>query len=261
MIEKCGKIMAKVAVFDSGLGSLSIIKSLQKICKIEIIYFADRKNFPYGSKTKGELGKIVRKTVKVLRDKFDPELIIVGSNTPTIILDIENEGIIGVNPPVVEAIKKSKTKNIGILATKALVQSKNLSNYIKNCNPPKKFVIHKIDASELIQIVESGKFLIEKKYCKEKIKELLKTIISEKKIDVVTLSSTHLTFLRPLLESEFPDVLFVDPSDNVANIVCRKIKKDRKNNLLKIYSSDNTGTFKKTLMKMGIKKKIGFLSI
>jgi len=35
--------MVKIAVFDSGLGSLSIIKEIQKITKSEIIYFADQK--------------------------------------------------------------------------------------------------------------------------------------------------------------------------------------------------------------------------
>ena len=253
--------MARVAVFDSGLGSLSIIKSLQKNCKMEIIYFADQKNFPYGYKTKDELERIIYKTIKTLHDKFRPDLIIVGSNTPTIILEIENEGIVGVNPPIIEAIKKSRTKNIGILATKALTQSENLSNYIKNCKLPKKFTITRIDASDLIQMVESGEFLNGQKYCKEKIMKILKNIIFEKNIDVLTLSSTHLPFLRSMLESEFPEVLFIDPSDNVANLVCKKIKKDRKKNLLKIYSSDRTGTFEKTLAKMGIKKKIEFLSI
>ncbi|MFB3114057.1 MAG: glutamate racemase, partial [Nitrosopumilaceae archaeon] len=40
--------MAKIAVFDSGLGSLSIIRSIQKTLKSEIIYFADQNSFPYG---------------------------------------------------------------------------------------------------------------------------------------------------------------------------------------------------------------------
>jgi len=253
--------MARIAVFDSGLGSLSIIKSLQNACKMEIIYFADRKNFPYGSKTKEELEKIINKTIKVLQDKFNPDLIIVGSNTPTIILKIENQEIIGVNPPIIEAIKKSKTKNIGILGTKALVQSNNLTKYIKNCKPPKEFVVHKIDASNLVQLVESGKFLTEKKYCKQKIRNYLKNIFSEKQIDVVTLSSTHLPFLRSMFESEFPDILFIDPSDKIASQVCNRIKKDRKNNLLKIFSSDKTGIFKKNIINMGIKNKTEYLSI
>ena len=53
--------MARVAVFDSGLGSLSIIKEIQKISKTEIIYFGDQENFPYGEKSKKKLEKIIKK--------------------------------------------------------------------------------------------------------------------------------------------------------------------------------------------------------
>jgi len=58
--------MARIAVFDSGLGSLSIIKSIQKVCKIEIIYFADQKNFPYGKKTRKQLEQIIKKSIELL---------------------------------------------------------------------------------------------------------------------------------------------------------------------------------------------------
>ena len=40
----------KIVVFDSGLGSLSVIKAIQKKTKSDIIYLADKKNFPYGKK-------------------------------------------------------------------------------------------------------------------------------------------------------------------------------------------------------------------
>ena len=94
--------MARVAVFDSGLGSLSIIKAIQRICKMEIVYFADQANFPYGKKSKKQLEKIMKKSIELLEKKFNPELIVIGSNTPTIMLDLTNEKIIGVNPPLKE---------------------------------------------------------------------------------------------------------------------------------------------------------------
>ena len=45
----------KIAVFDSGLGSLSIIKAIQKKTKCDIVYLADKKNFPYGKKNKATI--------------------------------------------------------------------------------------------------------------------------------------------------------------------------------------------------------------
>ena len=147
--------MARVAVFDSGLGSLSIIKAIQRICKMEIIYFADQANFPYGKKSKKQLEKIMKKSIELLEKKFNPELIVIGSNTPTIMLDLTNEKIIGVNPPLKEAASKSSTKNIAILATETVVKNKNLREYIKKMKLPKKIIVHKINASNLVELVES----------------------------------------------------------------------------------------------------------
>ena len=48
----------KIVIFDSGLGSLSIIQPIQRIRKSNIVYFADKKNFPYGKKSVIELKKI-----------------------------------------------------------------------------------------------------------------------------------------------------------------------------------------------------------
>jgi len=256
------KFMAKIAVFDSGLGSLSIIKSLQKSCKMDIIYFADQKNFPYGTKTDKKLEEIIKKTIKSLDEKFNPDLIIMGSNTPTIILGIEDKKIIGVNPPLKEAVKISKTKNIAVLATKSLVSSKKFLNYIEKCKLPNQVLIHKINSSNLIELVESGKFLTNENYCRKIIRRLLKKIFLQNKIDVATLSSTHLPFLKTILKSEFPSVQFIDPADNLSIKICKKIKPENKQkNSLKIYSSDQTGLFQKNLIEMGIKKKIEFFSI
>ena len=93
---------------------------------------------------------------------------------------------------------------IGILATKASVNSKGLENYVKENNIPKSYKIFKINGSNLVDLVESGKFLNNKKYCKKIIKKSLDDYIITEKIDVITLSSTHLLFLKTLLEKEFP---------------------------------------------------------
>lgn len=254
--------MARIAVFDSGLGSLSIIKSIQKVCKSEIIYFADQKNFPYGEKTREELEKIIVKSIHLLEKKFKPDVIVIGSNTPTIMLDFKDIRIVGVNPPLKEASKKSNSKNIAILATETVVKSKMLSKYIKSCKLSSKITIHKINASSLVKLVESGKFIENKVYCKKIIKNLLQDTFSVNNIDTVTLSSTHLPFLRSLLESEFPKIQFIDPANNVAKDILEKFKtKQSKHNSLKIYSSSKNKIFRKTLDNLGIQQKIEFLTI
>jgi len=255
--------MAKIAIFDSGFGSLSVIRPIQKAVKSDVIYFADQKNFPYGKKTKSQLSKIINQTICLLKIKFDPDLIIIGSNTPTLLLkNITSSKIIGVLPPLKEASKKSKTKNIAILATNSVTKSKELSNYIKNNRLSKMISIKKINASPLIELVEYGKFITNKKICQKIIKKTLSAVFIKNNIDVATLSSTHLPLLRSILQEEFPEITFLDPTQEVANKVKNLTRKKRSNkNSLRIFTSGNTETFQKQLRKIGIKNKISSLSL
>ncbi|MDE1763940.1 MAG: aspartate/glutamate racemase family protein [Thaumarchaeota archaeon] len=248
--------MAKIAVFDSGLGSLSIIKSIQKKIRAEIIYFADQDSFPYGTKPADELKKIIKATVRKLEENFSPDLIVVASNTPSLLLNPERYSkIIGVYPPLKDAAKKTVTRTIAILATKSVVKSRKLQNYIRR-QVPKGIKVITIDVSPLVDLVESGKFISEKEFCKKKIRAILQPI-QKKKIDVATLSSTHLPFLLPMLKSVFPNVTFLDPVDSVADkVVIFSKKKKSKRHTLKIFASGNTKDFQKKLQKIGIRNKV-----
>ena len=136
--------MVKIVVFDSGLGSLSIIKPIQKTIKSEIIYFADQKNFPYGKKSKNQLKKIIQNSIKIMEELFDPDLIVMGSNTPSLLFNkiIENK-ILGVLPPLKHASKISQTKKIAILATKTTISSNELTQFIKKNHISSKVKIFK----------------------------------------------------------------------------------------------------------------------
>ena len=250
--------MVRIAVFDSGLGSLSIIKAIQKICKSEIIYFADQKNYPYGKKSKKQLETIIKHTIQLLEENFSPDVIVIASNTPSLMVNT-NRKIIRVNPPIRKAMTLSKTKNIAILGTQSAIKSKSLSSYIKKFNFSKDKKIYKVNSSILVELVESNKFITDKMYCKKIIKKILSDIFSNK-IDVATLSSTHLSLLKSLLESEFPKVKFIDPVDTIACKVLAKIKKESKKNTIKIFTSGNVKLFEKNLDKLGIRNKVNFLS-
>ena len=149
----------KIAVFDSGFGSISIIREIQKIFKGELIYFADQKNFPYGVKSKKELENIIKDTVDLLEEKFSPDFIIMASNTPTLLLDYSriSRKLAGIYPPLNDAGKISRTRNIAILGTRSVIQSESVTEFIEKCNVPNDIVIHKIDCSLLVELVESSK--------------------------------------------------------------------------------------------------------
>ena len=252
--------MAKIVVFDSGFGSLSIIRPIQQAVKSGIVYFADQKNFPYGKKSKSQLTKIITKTVSMLEEKFKPDLIVIGSNTPSLLVEINKKKIVKVLPPIKKATKISRTGNVAILATRAVVRSKKLSEYVRKNRLPKHVNIKRIDATQLVRLVEEGKFLADRKLCEKTVKKVLSKPFSESNVDVAILSSTHLPFLLPFLKKQFPNITFVDPAKDIAQKV-RKIvaKKPSKTNTMKIFTSSDPKKFQKYLLQIGIKKNVSLL--
>ena len=254
----------KIAVFDSGFGSLSVIREIQKKFKGELIYFADQKNFPYGVKSTPHLEKIIKDTINLLEEKFSPDFIIMASNTPTLLLDYSriSRKLAGIYPPLSDAVKISRTRNVAILGTRSVIQSESVTEFIEKCNVPNDIVIHKIDCSLLVELVESGKFLTDEEYCKNVIREVLEDVFLDNSIDVATLSSTHLPFLEPFLRSIFKNVKFLDPAKNISNVLKDYMEdNDLQQNVLRIFTSGDVNLFKKNLRMMGIDDEVNFLTI
>jgi len=252
--------VAKIVVFDSGFGSLSIIKPIQKSMKSDIIYFADQKNFPYGKKSKSQLTRIINKTINLLEEKFEPDLIVMGSNTPSLLVSTNKKNLVKVLPPIKKASKISVTGNVAILATNVIVRSKVLSKYVKKSRLPKHVNLKRIDATKLVQLVERGKFLKDRELCGKTIAKVLSEPFSRTDVDVAILSSTHLPFLLPFLKKQFPNITFVDPGKEIAQKVKKIVaRKQSKKNTMKIFTSSDPKKFQKYLLQIGIKKNVSVL--
>lgn len=219
---------APIAVFDSGVGSYSIVRVLQKELPHEhIIYLADRASFPYGGKSREALKDIVHTSIAWLEAQYRPKIIIVASNTPSIqVLDeVKKEHtttLIGVFPPLEKAVKLSKTKHVALLATKGAVVSSEIDDYIKSKNLSPEVMVHKVNASDLVALVEPGTFQTDVKGTESVIKSVLDPVLAaDALIDVMTLSSTHLPFLCEYLAQLYPHIAFLDPAQDVVSAVRR----------------------------------------
>ena len=246
----------KIVVFDSGLGSLSIIKAIQKRTKSDIIYLADRKNFPYGTKTKSQLYKIITDTIEKISERFDPDVIVLASNTPSLLFREKlPKNVITVLPPL-EKIQKAS--NVAILTTEIVVKSKELDNYIEQFSDLEEVL--KINCSELVELVESGKFLTHERDCVKTILKVLKDEFKENKIKIATLSSTHLPFLLPFLKKYFRGVEFLDPAEDVAIKISKLEKSKSTRNSLSIYTTESPKALQRNLKSMGISNKVNLFS-
>ncbi len=122
----------KVGVFDSGIGGLTVVKSLleHKLFE-EIIYFGDTARVPYGIKDKTTIIRYAIEAVEFFKN-FELDLIIVACNTVSAhaldeMRDVSSCPVIGVVEAGILASAnalKDKNSNILIIGTKATVNSK-----------------------------------------------------------------------------------------------------------------------------------------
>ena len=249
----------RIVVFDSGFGSLSVIREIQKKVKSDIVYFADQKNFPYGKKSKKQLLKIINQSLDKISKKFNPDLIVLASNTPSLLLrDKLPKGIINVLPPLGKISASKQPHSVAILATESVVRGSEMDDYIRETVKSKKHNIVKINSSRLVNLVESGKFIDKPEYCSAIIQKVLKKKFQQHEIDFATLSSTHLPFLLPFLKDAFPNVKFLDPASIVSQRISRKSASNRKNpkNRLRIVTTGSPKKFQSKLRKIGIRNKV-----
>lgn len=118
-----------IGVFDSGVGGLTTVRKLVNMLPHErVIYFGDTARVPYGNKTAATVSAYSCECVEFLL-KHSAKLIIIACNTASALaMDavqrISPVPVVGVIEPAAEAaLKHSRTGRIGIIGTRATVQS------------------------------------------------------------------------------------------------------------------------------------------
>ncbi|MFT7860096.1 MAG: glutamate racemase [Sulfurimonas sp.] len=126
----------KIGVFDSGIGGLTVVKSLLAHQLFEeIVYYGDTARVPYGSKDKNTIIRYGIEAVEMFKN-FDLDLIVVACNTASAYaLDEMNETA---NCPVIGVVEAGilacanlleyKDANVLVLGTKATINSKAYEN-------------------------------------------------------------------------------------------------------------------------------------
>lgn len=262
-------LFSPIAVFDSGLGSFSVVRELRKNIPAEnILYFADTMNFPYGKKSKDQLKSIMTRSIKFL-EKYRPKLIIMASNTPSVQVfdEIKNNfsiDIIPTKPPLKKAVKISKKKHIAIMGSEGLLKSREF-NYLIKKEIPQEIFVTKIDSSDIIEIIENGTFLLDNTNTYRTIEKTIKPHI-DKYIDTVVLSSTHLPFIKNYLQEILHPVKIIDPSADVAKETKNFLKFNNdltKNGTgkLEILISSNKKEFQTAIRYMGVRETIYDVSL
>jgi glutamate racemase len=185
----------------------------------DVIYLADRASFPYGAKGREQLLSIVRETIGFL-ETYNPSAIVIASNAPSIMVLNEVRAhcsvpLFGVFPPLKEALAASASSYVGIMGVHSLVESETLKQFVQNHSiKPEKVAL--INASPMVDLVENGSFLFSPAETQDAVTHFIGKVFQQHPlIDVLTLSSTHLPWLRPFFETARPGCRFLDPAEDI----------------------------------------------
>lgn len=213
-----------IGIFDSGVGGLTVWKTLLKEFKNEsFIYFADSKNCPYGNKTNEEIIKLSSLIVDFLI-KQECKLIVIACNTATsaaikTLRETYSIPIIGIEPAIKPASVLSNTGNVGVLATQGTVNGGHFKStsekFAKNTN-----VVTQIGYG-LVEKVENN--LIHTKETELLLLKYIQPMI-DNKVDYIVLGCTH----YPLLEDQINKITkgkihLLEPSKAIAKQTNKKL--------------------------------------
>lgn len=215
-----------IGIFDSGIGGLSIAQQInQDLPQENILYFADQKYLPYGTKPEDFLiERALKVTDFLLKNKA--KAIVVACNTATAIsikkmrekLPIP---IIGIEPGLKPASELSLNKKIGVLATTQTTESLSFQNLLSRFNSNSKF--HCQACPGLAQKIEedpnsSSTYNLVKKYLQPLI---------DQQIDTLVLGCTHYSFIIPTLKEILgEEVTIIEPSTAVSRQVEFRLNED-----------------------------------
>ncbi len=206
-----------IGIFDSGVGGTSIWKEIHQLLPYEhTIYLADSVNAPYGEKPKEEILRLSFKNSEKLLE-MGAKIIVVACNTATTnaIQQLRSSftvPIIGIEPAIKPAATKSRSKVIGILATKGTLSSELFARtsdlYSKNTK------VIEVIGNGLVPAIEKGQKDSEK--MDRLLRDLLQPMLQEG-IDYLVLGCSHYPYLIPNLKRLLPDsVTIIDSGEAVA---------------------------------------------
>lgn len=251
-----------IGVFDSGLGGLTVLKALKDMFPNEsFIYFGDTAHLPYGTKSKKTIIEYSKQICDFL-DEQNVKLIVIACNTASALAfeflkKHTSIPIVNVIDPCVQyAMRKTKNHSIGVIGTKATINSQAYSNKLKGIHNDLKIIAQACPL--FVPIIEEG--LINSKITND-ICDLYLNKSIFKSIDTLILGCTHYPLLIHNIQKYFSkNVLIIDSADTVGiyikklfntNIINPSLKKNHSieyyltdqsiqfNNLAKMFLNEN----------------------
>jgi len=234
-----------IAVFDSGIGGLTLVKALLlRVPATSIVYFGDTARLPYGSKSDAT---IIRQSLECLRFLlgFDPDRIVVACNTassialPSLIQAIDRPVVGVIDAAVTTALATTRNGRIGILGTAATIRSGGYERRLRERQPDLELVSQACPL--FVPLVEEG--WTDHDVTRRVAREYLEPVLA-RGVDTLILGCTHYPLLSSILaEVAGPDVNLIDTGAETAREIAAGLPAGKGQGTMKFFVSDVPSRF------------------
>ena len=193
-----GEIMNRkedyIAVFDSGVGGISVLRHLLRLMPGErYLYLGDSANAPYGSRTTSEVRQLSLNVAEKLMAEGVKALVVACNTATAAAIETLRQAypdtiVIGIEPALKPAADRFPGGRIAVLATEVTLREQKFSrlmqHYAGNCQ------VIPIPAPGLVELIEAGH--TDDSHTEALLRPLLGQYAGE--LDAVVLGCTHYPF-------------------------------------------------------------------
>ena len=214
-----------IAVFDSGVGGVSVLRELRALMPGErFYYFGDSINAPYGKKTTEQVRELTLAAGRKLLVEQDCKALVVACNTATAaaITDLReaypDRIIVGIEPALKLACDRHPGGTVGIMATDVTLREKKLAALMERVK--RDCTVLRVHAPGAVELVEAGK-------CEtDEAVALMERLLGEYigNLDALVLGCTHYPFLKKAMGVVLGDrVELLDGGEGTARETRRRL--------------------------------------
>jgi glutamate racemase len=249
--------MARVGIFDSGVGGLSVVREIMaQLPGQPLIYLADQVNAPYGVRSLEEIRELSDGITQFLLEQGAGVIVIACNTASAAALRWLRERhpdvpFVGMEPAVKPAAERTKTRQIGVLATPATFQGELFASLVDRYGADVQ--VRTQVCPLFVPLVEAGE--LDSERTRAAVREYVRPLV-DAGVDELVLGCTHYPFLMPLIaEVAGPGVEIIDPAPAVARQTGRVLAQrgwtaDGHEAEHRFYTTGDAGRFERALREL-----------